>query len=255
MTTDDDLGRDPDRFGSADRRRADRATYRDAPRDGHREDHRGAHREEHREAHRDPNRDEARHERREAADGIAGALLDFIGQVPPTEERAHRNPVGRARQIGRQAARRAALSAGTLALPPGPLGWLTLLPELQTVWRQQSQMVADIAAAHGRQADLTPEVMLYCLFRHLAPGAFRRVVQREGGVYLVRRASPQVLRAIVFKIAARVSLRLLGRGVSRWLPLVGAVGVGGFSWYDTGRVAATAGELFSQPIARAEDGA
>lgn len=189
----------------------------------------------------------------QARSGIASTILEFIGQVPPTEEPAHHNPPTRARQIGRQAARRAALSAGTLALPPGPLGWLTLLPELRTVWRQQSQMVADIAGAHGRQADLTPEVMLYCLFHHLAPGAFRRVVQRDGGVYLVRRASPQVLRAIVFKIATRVSLRLLGRGASRWLPIVGAVGVGGFSWYDTGRVAETARNLFGQPIARAGD--
>ena len=195
------------------------------------------------------------HARGRAESGIASAILDFVGQVPPTEEPTHRNPPSRARQIGRQAARRAALSAGTLALPPGPLGWLTLLPELRTVWRQQSQMVADIAGAHGRQADLTPEVMLYCLFHHLAPGAFRRVVQRDGGFYLVRRASPQVLRAIVFKIATRVSLRLLGRGASRWLPIVGAVGVGGFSWYDTGRVAETARTLFGQPIARADDDA
>ena len=241
MTT-DDQGRDPDHSDSADRRRTDPAGHRDAYRDGARDDPRHAY------------RSEARQEQREVAHGIAGALLDFIGQVPPTEERAHRNPASRSRQIGRQAARRAALAAGTLALPPGPFGWLTLLPELQTVWRQQSQMVADIAGAHGRAADLTPEVMLYCLFRHLAPGAFRRVVQHEGGVYLVRRASPQVLRAIVFKIAARVSLRMLGRGASRWLPIVGAVGVGGFSWYDTGRVAATARELFSRPIARADNG-
>lgn len=193
----------------------------------------------------------SRRDHDQAVDGIAGTILDFIGQVPPTSEPAHRRPHARARQIGRQAARRAALSAGTLALPPGPLGWLTLVPELRTVWRQQSQMVADIAAAHGRQAELTPEVMLYCLFRHLAPGAFRRVVQRDGGVFMVRRASPRVLRAIVFKIAARVSLRLLGRGASRWLPIVGAVGVGGFSWYDTARVAATARELFSEPMAQA----
>jgi hypothetical protein len=32
------------------------------------------------------------------------------------------------------------------------------------------------------------------------------------------------------------------------LPVVGAVGVGGFAWIDTGRVAATAIELFGRPI-------
>lgn len=186
----------------------------------------------------------------QAENGIAKAIFDFVGQVPVTQEPPARNPHGRARQIGRQAARRAAWSAGGLALPPGPLGWLTLLPELRTVWRQQSQMVADIAGAFGREAELTPEVMLYCLFRHLAPGAFRRLVERDGRVYIVRRASPQVLRAMSMKIATRIGFRLLGRGATRWLPIVGAVGVGGFSWFDTGRVAATAQELFGHPLAR-----
>ena len=203
----------------------------------------------------DPHRTRAGQRRalRQAEGGIAEAILSFIGQVPPTKERPHRNPGSRARQIGRQAARRAALSAGTLALPPGPLGWLTLLPEMRTVWTQQSQMVADIAAAHGRHADLTPELMLYCLFRHLAPSAFRRVVQHDGGVTIVRRATPQLLRAIVVKIATRISLRLVGRSVSRWLPIVGAVGAGGFSWFDTGRVAETARALFSQPLTHVEE--
>ncbi len=190
----------------------------------------------------------------QAEGGIAQTILGFIGQVPQTEEVRHRNPRSRARQIGRQAARRAALSAGTLALPPGPLGWLTLLPEMRTVWGQQTQMVADIAGSYGRHADLTPELMLYCLFRHLAPSAFRRVVHHDGGVTIVRRATPGLLRAIVVKIATRISLRLLGRGATRWLPIVGAIGVGGFSWFDTGRVADTARELFSQPLAHVDDG-
>ena len=37
------------------------------------------------------------------------------------------------------------------------------------------------------------------------------------------------------------------------LLMIFAVGVGGFSWYDTGRVAETARTLFGQPIARADD--
>ncbi|MGE0802867.1 MAG: hypothetical protein AB7G13_11305 [Lautropia sp.] len=179
---------------------------------------------------------------------IARTILEFIGQVPATEQTRHRNPAGKARRIGNAAAARAALAAGGLALPPGPLGWLTILPELQTVWKQQAQMVADIAGVHGRADDLTPAMMLYCLFRHIAPGAFRPLVRHEGGKVVFAPATPRVLRAVALKIGARISLRVLGRGVSRWVPVVGALGVGAFAFYDTGRVAATAGELFSQPI-------
>jgi len=59
--------------------------------------------------------------------------------------------------------------AGTLALPPGPLGWMTILPEMVGVWKIQAQMVADIAALYGKTATLTQEQMLYCLFKHTAP--------------------------------------------------------------------------------------
>ena len=59
-------------------------------------------------------------------------------------------------------------AAGTLALPPGPLGWLTILPEMLAVWKIQSQMVADIAALYGQKSTLTEEQMVYCLFRHSA---------------------------------------------------------------------------------------
>ncbi len=179
---------------------------------------------------------------------IAEAIFDFIGQVPETDEPAHRDPAGRARRIGNATAARAALSAGGLALPPGPLGWLTILPELRTVWKQQARMVADIAGAYGRTGDLSRETMIYCLFRHVAPGAFRSVVRHHGDRFSVRRVTPKALHGIALKIGVRISLRVLGRGVTRWVPVVGALGVGAYAFYDTGRVAATATELFAQPV-------
>ena len=38
------------------------------------------------------------------------------------------------------------MTSSGLSLPPGPLGWLTLLPELRSLWQLQTQLVADIAA-------------------------------------------------------------------------------------------------------------
>ena len=48
-------------------------------------------------------------------------------------------------------------AAGALALPPGVVGWLTILPEMMGVWKIQRQLVADIAAIYGKHATLTPE--------------------------------------------------------------------------------------------------
>ena len=192
---------------------------------------------------------------KDAAGGKAGAsrrlvetILDLVGKVPDTDENVHRDPPKRARRIANRTAAKAALSAGSLALPPGPLGWLTILPELRTVWKQQAQMVADIAGSFGKTATLSREQMLYCLFRHIAPSAFRDMVDEAGERVVISGASPRTLRAIAQKVGLRVSLRLMGKGLSRWVPVVGALGVGAYAYYDTGQVAATAISLFSREI-------
>ena len=45
-------------------------------------------------------------------------------------------------------------------MPPGPLGWLTIAPELLAVWKIQAQMVSDLAGVYGKAATLTREHMV-----------------------------------------------------------------------------------------------
>jgi len=178
------------------------------------------------------------------AQRIAAALLEAIARVPDTEELHSLAPGDRARAIARRSSARAAVTAGSLALPPGPLGWLTLLPELVMVWKLQAQMVADIAGAYDRDAQLTREHMLYCLFRHSAAQAVRDLAVRVGEQLLVHRATSRALGVVARKVGGSIARQTSGRGLSRWLPVVGAVGVGAYAWFDTDRVARTAIELF-----------
>jgi hypothetical protein len=124
-----------------------------------------------------------------ASQRIAEAILDYVGQTPATTEDWNRKPAARARAIARRAAGQAAVTAGSLTLPPGPLGWLTLLPELRALWKLQTQMVADIAGCHGKTAVLGREEMLYCLFRHTDPQAVRDLVSQIGNRFVVQRAA------------------------------------------------------------------
>jgi hypothetical protein len=124
-----------------------------------------------------------------------------------------------------------------------------------TIWRIQAQMVSDIAAAFGRHAELGREQMLYCLFRHTAAQAFRDLVVRMGDRLLFRRMSHAVVERIAKQLGVKLSRRAVGEGVSRWLPVIGALGVGAYAYYDTGQVAATAIELFGGGIEREADDA
>ncbi len=187
---------------------------------------------------------------------IAHTVLDLVGQVPHSDEDVSRTPQRRARAIASAAANKAALAAGTLALPPGPLGWLTILPELAAIWRIQRQMVADIASVHGASAQLTRAHMLHCLFRHAAAQALRDVGVQVGARLLIQEVPLRAIERIATTIGIDVSRQLLGRGLTRWLPVVGAIGVAGYAYYDTTQVARTAIALFdAAPAAEAPLGA
>ncbi len=143
---------------------------------------------------------------------------------------------------------RAAGIASALALPPGPLGMLTILPDLYAIWRIQSQLVADIAAVYDKTAKLGHQEMLYCLFRHGAAQAFRDIVLRVGERVLVRQTSLRGLQKVIERVGVRVTQRVLGETVSRWLPIIGAVGIGWYAKYDTHAVGESAREFFSCEI-------
>ncbi len=176
---------------------------------------------------------------------IGEAILELLGHIPDSAQGAVVQPETRARAIADAAARRAAMLAGGLALPPGPLGWLTVLPELYAIWKLQAQMVADIAGAYGLRWRLTREQMLFCLFRHTAAQALRDIAVRAGQRWLVQTAALGVLRTATQRIGVRLSQRLLGAGLARWVPVIGAMGVGAYAWYDTRQVARTAIGLFA----------
>jgi len=183
------------------------------------------------------------------ASRIARTILDFLGDIPRSAEPPSVSPRVRAEAIARQARRRAFLTSASLSLPPGPLGWVTVLPELVAIWRIQAKMVADIAGAFGQKSTLTREQMLYCLFRHTAAQAVRDLVVRAGERFIVRQATGHALRRIAERIGVKLSQRALRNGLSRLLPAVGAAGVGAYAWLDTRQVAHTAIAMFSHEIA------
>ena len=179
---------------------------------------------------------------------IGQAILSLVGKVPSSREPRSRKPADDARRKANAAAAKAALAAGALALPPGMVGWLTVLPEMVGVWKIQKQLVADIAAIYGKHATLTPEQVVYCLFQHTAAQGVRDLVVRVGQRSLVRHASPLLIRTITRRIGAKLAQQAVGKGVARWLPVVGAVGMGAYAYYDTAQVAATAIDLFEGVI-------
>lgn len=184
---------------------------------------------------------------------IIAVLERVTATVPASPEVQQAEPAARARELTYAAASNAGAVAGALALPPGPLGLLTVIPDLVAVWNIQRQLVADIAACYGKSGELERETMMYCLFRHAAAQVVRDLVVRLGTRLLLRRQAVATMERSLQRIGVAVSRRALGRGVARWLPVAGAVGVGAYAFYDTVQVGHTARELFEQEVAFAPE--
>lgn len=162
-------------------------------------------------------------------DQIARTIELVVTQLPHTSEHNGEDPEIRCEAIIQSAAARAAASAGGFAFPLGPLAIFLILPDLMLIWKIQAQMVADIAGVFGKRQKLTPEQMVFCLFKHAAGHTVRSVAVRTGKRVLVGVGSGHILRQLITRLS---------------LPVIGAVAGSVFAYRDTVQVGKTAVESF-----------
>lgn len=179
---------------------------------------------------------------------ISNTIFDLIASAPTSTLPKSNTPHQDAQKIIHAAALKSAAISGAMALPVGPLGIATILPDLVAVWKIQSQMVADIAAVHGKQNFLTKEVMMYCLFKEGSQQFLRDVIFRIGDRYVLRKTSLSFLTGVSGRIGGWFAKKLIGRSFSRWLPVIGALAMGYYSKKDTEGVGQIAMELFASEI-------
>ena len=185
---------------------------------------------------------------RELLDRLFRILFRVIHEIPTSAEKETSEALIRSRKLISEASFKAAAISGALALPSGPLGWLTILPDLAAIWRLQAQMVADIGAVFGKQGKLTEESLIYCLFRHATAQVVRDLVTRMGQRVVVQRGSLRAAENVLESIGIKLVHRVARGGLWRLLPAIGALAVAGYAYYDTEQVGQTAIEFFSKEI-------
>ena len=185
---------------------------------------------------------------RELLDKLFRILFKVIHEIPTSSEKETSEALIRSRKLISEASFKAAAISGALALPSGPLGWFTILPDLAAIWRLQAQMVADIGGVFGKKGKLTEESMIYCLFRHATAQVLRDLVTRIGERVVVQRGSLRVAENVLERIGIKLVHRVARGGLWRLLPAIGALAVAGYAYYDTDQVGQTAIEFFSKDI-------
>ena len=171
-------------------------------------------------------------------------LFELITDIPGSLYTPIQKPDEKARLLTQRAAGRAGMVSMTLSIPAGFTGIVTAIPDIAAIWKIQAQLVADIAASYGKLALLSREAMVWCLFRHSAAQLLRDIAVRTGSRIIVQKLSTTAIKAILAKVGARVSSKLLGKTLLRAIPAVGALGNGIYAYMDTCEVGKTAAAYF-----------
>ena len=179
---------------------------------------------------------------------VTGVLMDVIVSIPDSKEPHSTTPEARSAALIKKACTTTAGISGGAALVPGPLGLLTILPDMYAIWRLQSQLVADVAAVYGKSGTLGKEQMIWCLFKHSAAHVAGDFVVQVGERYIIHPRSLQMMQKAVGFLGIKIAQRVLGKSLARYLPVLGAAAVARYAYMDTKKVGLAAKALFSKKI-------
>ena len=134
------------------------------------------------------------------------------------------------------------------ALPPGPLGLMTIIPELMAVTKVQMNLIYRIAAYYGKQGQVNATLILLIFANEAGLAIGRHIVTRVGTRILIRTLGEESARTAARSVAARIGTRLAKKALGRWVPVVIAPVFGLFSKRLTARIGREAIKLFSLDI-------
>jgi hypothetical protein len=129
-------------------------------------------------------------------------------------------------------------------LAPGPVGWVTILPEIITVTKIQINLVYAVAKHYGQISKFTSGTLVL-IFANAAGIATRGAIARVGEKLIVRALSSKAVTALSQRIGVKIGARITQRVIGRWVPVVLAPVFGALSKSMTKKIGHQAIKLFS----------
>jgi len=139
-----------------------------------------------------------------------------------------------------------ALSGG-LNLIPGPAGLVAIVPELLKVIDLQVGMVYDLAVAHGKQKQLSNELVLSILLAGSGIGASVLAVQ-TGSKLLVKQTSLRVMESLAKQFGAKLTPKVIGSSIGKFLPMAGSLAMAAWTRHSTRELGEKALAILSRDI-------
>lgn len=171
----------------------------------------------------------------------------FRSKVDDFSKASNRPSFYEAQSIVDAYALKCASVSGLASLAPGPLGMLTIVPDLIIVLRLQTEMLAKLSVAYNKEKAISKELVLFMLFQSVGVTGISFVVVKSTQV-IVKRASARLLQRIITMMGGRVLQRTAGQAVARWIPGLGAAAMAIWVRYMTRKIGNEAINLLSKDI-------
>lgn len=184
---------------------------------------------------------------------LVKTLYDVISEIPVSRFDVEPDADAKSRSLIEKNAIKAAFISAGLSLPPGPTGYITILPDLSGIWKLQRNMVADIAALYGKKSMLGREQMLYCLFRHSVSQVIRDIMVRTITRVTIEETIASISEQILRRIGVHLARKTSSKFIARTIPIIGTLGAGFYAFYDTKQVGKTTMNLFSSEKNETQD--
>lgn len=139
------------------------------------------------------------------------------------------------------------LIVGKAGLLIGPLGMLSVVPEVVLIIRNEIGLIYDVAKAHGKSDLVSKEVVVSILLSGFGTPVDSLVTTR-GGKYLAKFVSSQDYKNMVVLLSGKVAQQLLKSTVSKYLPKVGPAAMAAWTNYTTRKIGKRAHEVFGSEL-------
>lgn len=149
----------------------------------------------------------------------------------------------------KSAACKKAFTLTTIAsLPPGPLGIISIIPELIGLTKLQVNLVYSIAEYYHKEHQVNATILLMVFGNEAGIKFGSEIAGKQGSKYIVKALTSETVKKIAEKIGVKITARAATKAVVKFIPFVTAPILGYFSSGMTKKIGEYAINFFSQYV-------
>jgi hypothetical protein len=144
-----------------------------------------------------------------------------------------------------EAGRKAFKISTALGLIPGPIGFVSILPEVVALTKLQINLIYRIARHYDRAEEVDKEIVLLILANVLGVAGGEALIRKAGSALVMRSANTRVVKALARKVGTHIIDTAAEKAIGRWIPFLTAPLFGYFSRSLTRKIGVEAKRLLS----------